>query len=372
MPQDATDRIVYPATFLCIMPSAPHPIATRTVVETVLRCDPRARKMPLFLPAIYEHKAAFIGSTPSAISRDADLLTRAMLAELKVIGPDALAVGVDVYNLEAEAVGCEVSFYEGDDTSIPGIKPGNHVIKVGDDLSNAPLPHPLKDGRMPINITAAANLRREIGDDYWIRGAISGPFSLAISLVGAEDLFMACLDEPAWVEDVLAYSGRVIKAFARAYIDVGVELLVFDSQASPELLSPTMYEKIVLPATQDLVTWAAENGVRDLPLIVGGNTTSIATLLAASGANNLLCDFTADFDEWAQVCSAHGRALRRNISPHLIETGTPEEAYEVAAREIARGQNLPGFILGTAVVPFGSPTANLLAIKQACLDSAKA
>jgi uroporphyrinogen decarboxylase len=149
-------------------------------------------------------------------------------------------------------------------------------------------------------------------------------------------------------------------------------LVVFDSQASPELLSPNMYEEFVLPITQDLVKWCATQGVRDLPLIIGGNTTPIAELLAESGANNLLCDFTADFDEWAEVCEDHGRSFRRNISPRLIETGSPEEVYDVAAREVARGKDIPGYILGTAVVPFGSPTANLLAIKQACIDSASA
>jgi uroporphyrinogen decarboxylase len=353
------------------MPTPPHPTATRAEVENVLRCGP-ARPVPLFLPAIYEHKAWFIRSTPSAISRDADLLTRALLAEYEAIGPDALAIGVDVYNLEAEAVGCTVTFYEGDDTSIPGIKPGNHIIHAGDDLSQLKLPNPLKDGRMPVNIAAARNLRRALGDDYWLRGAISGPFSLAISLVGAETLFLACLDQPDWVRGVLDYSGRLIKEFAKAYIDAGAELIVFDSQASPELLSPDMYEEFVLPVTKELVQWSATQGVRDLPLIIGGNTVPIAGLLAQTGANNLLCDFTADFDEWAAVARAHGRALRRNISPRLIETGTPEAIYEVALRELRRGRDLPGFIMGTAVIPFGTPTANVLAIKRACLDGARA
>lgn len=295
-----------------------------------------------------------------------------MLAEYEAIGPDALAVGVDVYNLEAEAVGCTVTFYEGTDTSIPGIKPGNHVVHVGSDLTNARLPNPLKDGRMPVNITAARNVRKALGDDFWLRGAISGPFSLAISLVGAEALFLACLDQPDWVRSVLEYSGRIIKEFSKAYIDAGAELIVFDSQASPELLSPSMYEEFVLPVTQEFVTWAGSQGVRDLPLIIGGNTTPIAPLLAQTGANNLLCDFTGDFDEWAAVCREHGRSFRRNISPRLIETGTPEEIYAVAAREIARGKDLPGFIMGTAVVPFATPTANVLAIKQACLDAGAA
>ncbi len=347
------------------------PPARRSEVESVLRCT-AARVPPLFLPAIYEHKASFIGSTPSAISRSADLLTRAMLAEYQALGADGLVVGVDVYNLEAEAAGCTVTFYEGSDTSIPGIKPGNHIVHPGDDLSHAPVPNPLRDGRMPVNIEAARRVRREVGDDYWLRGAISGPFSLAISLVGAEALFLACLDQPAWVHQVLEYSGRIIKAFGRAYIDAGAELIVFDSQASPELLSPPMYEEFVLPVTADLAQWAAAQGIRDLPLIIGGNTTPIAELQIRTGCNNLLCDFTGDFDEWAAQCRAAGRALRRNISPRLLETSTPDEIYTVARREVERGRDLPGFIMGTAVVPFGTPTENILAVKRACLDAATA
>jgi uroporphyrinogen decarboxylase len=148
-------------------------------------------------------------------------------------------------------------------------------------------------------------------------------------------------------------------------------LIIFDSQASPELLSPPMYEEFVLPITQDFMAWAATQGVRDVPLIIGGNTTPIAEMLARSGGNNLLCDFTGDFDEWAAVARDSGKALRRNISPRLIEKSTPDEIYEVARCEIERGKDLPGFIMGTAVIPFGTPVESILAVKRACLDAAK-
>ena len=343
--------------------------ATRAEVESVLRCT-ASRAVPLFLPAIYEHKASFIGSTPSAIARSADLLTRAMLAEFETVRADGLVVGVDVYNLEAEAVGCHVTFYDGDDTSIPGISPGNHILHVGDDLSQAKLPHPLKDGRMPVNIEAARRVRAAVGDDVWLRGAVSGPFSLVISLIGAEALFLACIDAPEWVHAALDYAGRIIKEFAQAYLDAGVELIMFDSQASPELLSPAMYEEFVLPVTTRLAEWARGQGVRDLPLIIGGDTTPIAELLIRTGCNNLLCDFKGDFDTWSEACREAKRALRRNLSPRLIETGMPEEIHEAALREVALGRQLPGFIMGTAVIPFGTPTENILAVKEACRSTA--
>ena len=116
--------------------------------------------------------------------------------------------------------------------------------------------------------------------------------------------------------------------------------------------------------------WAAGQGIRDVPLIIGGNTTPIAGLLASTGANNLLCDFTADFAPWAAVCRQHGRALRRNISPRLIETASPDEIYAVALGELRLDRDLPGFILGTGVVSYGTPTEKILAIKRACLDFA--
>jgi len=61
--------------------------------------------------------------------------------------------------------------------------------------------------------------------------------------------------------------------------------------------------------------------------------------------------------------------VRRDLSPHLIQKGTPEEVYAAARTAIENGRDLPGFIMGTAVIPYGSPTPNILAVRQACLDA---
>ena len=341
--------------------------ATREEVESVLRCEATGIR-PLYMPAIYEHKAFFLGDTPSNVSRNADLFTEAVLAEYKALEPDALTIGIDVYNLEAEAAGCEVTFYEGDDTSIPGIKPGNHVVTTDTDFSQRPVPNPLKDGRMPINIETTRRVVKELGDSLWVRGALSGPFSLAISLMGAEDFFLCCYDNPEASKRVLQYSTEIIKEFGSAYIGVGAEVILFDSQASPELLSPKMYQEYVLPFTKELVEFFDGQGVRDVPLIIGGKTTRIIYSLIQTGANNLLCDFTADWEKWSAKCLENRRALRRNIDPRFVETATPDEIYEFSRGIVAEGKDMPGFIMGTAVVPYGTPTENLLAVKRACLE----
>ncbi len=342
--------------------------ASREKVRSVMGCD-NPDPVPLYMPAIYEHKAWFIDDTPSNVSRDTDLFEKAVITEFEQIGPDALTIGIDVYNLEAEAAGCSVKFYEGDDTSIPGIRPGDHIIKLGDDVVNRRVPNPLSDGRMPINIEVARRVVAELGDEVWIRGAVSGPFSLAISLMGAEDLFLTTLDDPKFVHELLAYAGRIIKTFGEAYMDVGADVIVFDSQASPDLLSPQMYADYVTPVMQDLNRHFAELGVAHVPLIIGGNTTRLIDALLSTGANNLLCDFTADWPTWLEKCRSENRALRRNLDPAFIQKSDPDQIHNVAKSVVEEGEGYGGFIVGTAVVPYGTPTANLLAVKQACVEA---
>ena len=352
------------------LPSRKVPPASLAEVEAHLRCE-APRPAPLFLPAIYEHKAWFLRETPSRVCQSADLLTRALLAEFETIGPDALTVGIDVYNVEAEAAGCQVTFYDNSHTGVPGIETGHHAFRVGDDVTNRPIPNPRTDGRMPVYIEAARRVVKELGPNYWVRGAISGPFSLATSLVGLDELFPACLEEPDLAQAILHYAARIIKEFAQAYIDVGAGLVMFDSQASPDMISRRIYEEFVLPVMKDLVRHFAAQGIRNVPLIIGGDTTPIIDLLIQTGANNLLCDYTGDWGTWAAACRKASRAVRRNFSPRLLETATPDEIYLAVGKMVSPGRDLPGFIMGTAVIPYGTATQNILAVKQACLDAAK-
>ena len=337
--------------------------------ENALQCRPVA--CPPFLPAIYEHKGWFLRETPSRVARDPDLFFRALLAEYAEIQPDALTVGIDVYNIEAEAVGCQVTFYEGDDVNIPGIAPQHHVVKSGDRLEDVRIPDPLQAGRMPLLVEVARRTTAELGSEVWVRGAVSGPFSLAVSLMGSTELFMCTIEDPDFVRRLLQYAGCIIKQFGQAFIDVGAGVVLFDSQASPDLLSPQMYESFVQPVMCDVVAYFNDQGVRDVPLIIGGNTTSIADRCIETGANNLLCDFTGDWPTWLAKCHYTGRAIRRNLDPRFIQTGDPDAIYAATQRMIAESQGYPGFIVGTAVVPYGTPSENLLAVRQACRDKQK-
>jgi uroporphyrinogen decarboxylase len=320
---------------------------------------------PPFIPAVYEHKAWFTRRTPSEIARDADLLAAAVLEEFGQLAADAVTVGVDVYNVEAEAVGSRVSYPPDGSTGVPAIEPAGHALSLGGPLPRR-LPNPLRDGRMPVMIKAARRVVREIGPHTWVRGAVSGPLSLAVNLVGMDALFLGLMTQPDDVRTLLRFAAGVAEEFAKAFIDEGAGVAIFDSLASPALLSPDHYRAFVAEPASDLVGRLRERGLEHVPLIIGGNTAPIAGDLAATGANNLLCDFGADWDAWREAVEPGRGAVRRNIEPSLLADGPEEAVHARMAAVVDEAEGYGGFIGGTAVVPYGTPLRNLLAARDAC------
>ena len=72
-----------------------------------------------FSPSVYEHAAFLIGRTPWEVSRDAELLLEAHAEAFRRYRHAPIVVGIDIYNLEAEAYGGVVDQPHG--TGIPAI-----------------------------------------------------------------------------------------------------------------------------------------------------------------------------------------------------------------------------------------------------------
>lgn len=322
-----------------------------------------------FIPAIYEQKAFFINATPSDVCRNADLFFRALLKEYETISPDALTIGLDVYNPEAEALGCKVTYYEKGELTIPSVLLSGHLPYPGaEQFLEMPLPNPSQASRLSMNIQVAGSIVKEIGDEVPIRGAVSGPFSLAITLFGAEEMFVLAMSEPDEMRKVLGKCNDVIKEYGKAFIDSGCDIVIFDSQASPALISPGMYRSLVSPFHKKLVGYFHKTGCDHVPLIIGGDTLPILDDYLATGANNILCDGTSDYEKFHEKCSEARRAYRRNIATADFTTSQPDTYYDLATEFLKEARGYPGFILGTGVIPYGTPTENILAVRQAGID----
>lgn len=333
----------------------------RERVERTFSFEP-VDKVP-FVPAVYEHKARLVGRSPSEVARSLDLLLEALDRELELYDPDVITVGVDVYNVEAEAAGCEVRFF-GASPDVPAV--AAPIIDGPGGLGRLRRPDPARDGRMPLFVEAAARTARARGRELVVRGAVTGPFSLAAALAGSEELLVATVECPAFVRDLLAFASAVAVDYGAAFLARGVDPVLFDSKASPAASSPRVFREFVLPAYRDLVVPGLRRaGARTLPLIIGGDTTPVLDDLLATGAGQLLCDAGADLDLFLEKCGSARRPLRASVDARLVHTGTPDTVRAEARRILAKIAGRPGVLFGCGVVAYDCDPSNVLALREA-------
>ena len=136
-----------------------------------------------FAPSVYEHAARVIAESPWDVSRDVRLLAKGHTEAYRLYQHRPIVVGIDIYNLEAEAYGAVVRRASGN--GIPAIH--EHPLSTAQELIDLEPFDPKSAGRIPMAIEAAERVLAACpGAD--VRVPLSGPFSLATNLVGFENL----------------------------------------------------------------------------------------------------------------------------------------------------------------------------------------
>ncbi|MFB3826950.1 MAG: uroporphyrinogen decarboxylase family protein [Bryobacteraceae bacterium] len=326
----------------------------------------KADRIP-FVPAIYEHKGRLVDKSPSEICRNAEYLHAGLNRELELYDPDMLVIGIDVYNVEAEAMGCEVHYFE-DSNDVPAIvKP---LLGGPEDACKLGVPDPERDGRMPLYLEVAAAMGRE-HPDVIVRGAVTGPYSMAAELVGAEAFVFATVDNPGFAIEVMNHCAKVTVAFSKAFLARGIEPIIFDSRATPQLASPRVFRTQLLPIYRDYVLPELKAaGGRFLPLIIGGNTTPIIDDLIATGATQFLSDRPANLAKWRDKSLAAGVPFRANVDARLVASGPVEAIREQAIEILQQCHTHPGFLLGCGVVGYDGNPDHVHAIRHVLDDAA--
>ncbi|EDY82200.1 Uroporphyrinogen decarboxylase family [Verrucomicrobiia bacterium DG1235] len=318
-----------------------------------------------FCPAIYEHKGFLIGKTPSEICRDPDLLVEGLLAEYERYKPDFLTVGIDVYNVEAEALGCKIVYFD-DSPDVPGVE--DYPIKNLADIDKLKIPDPTKDGRMPLYLEAAKKLHEKVGHEIKIRGAITGPFSLASELMGAENFIVMTMQDPQYTVKLMEFTARVAAAFGKAFIDIGIDPIIFDSRAMPPLCSPQIFQDIVSKVYRRiLIPELKKAGAKQIPLIIGGDTTPILDAIIDTDTTQILCDFEGDIELFKKKAIDHNLPMRVNVDPRLLHLGPIDKIQDFTMNILNKCWDHPGFILGTGVAAYDCPPEHIDAVR-ACLD----
>ncbi|MEM3677471.1 MAG: uroporphyrinogen decarboxylase family protein [Candidatus Bathyarchaeia archaeon] len=308
------------------------------------------------VPFIISFAAKYAGIKFIEYCRDPRRLSKAQLLTAEEFGVDAVYVDSDAV-VEAEAFGADVVYFEDE---VPSM--GSPRVKSIEDVEALGMPDPLRDGRMPVWIEATRILSGEAGDRLGVFTNINGPFQVAAQLRGITGMCMDMYRNPELVERLLETTTEAAVRFAQAEVEAGSDAIVMgESLASPNLISPRQFERFVLPYDRKVISEV------DAPFLlhICGDATLIIDLMVATGTRFLEVDTPVDL---AKIREKYDNrvGIRGNVSTSLLLSGTPGEVEEAAKQCIAKAAKGGGFILGSGCeVPKNTPPANLKAMVKA-------
>jgi len=203
-----------------------------------------------------------------------------------------------------------------------------------------------------------------------------GPWSLASSICGLELLCRWVLKKPQLVHEiqqrVLPFSIELLRYWADSF---GTERILpwvgGTASATNQLISPQHFKQFFLPYMKQLYDEAHKMGFKHIFChICGEQNLNLPYFRELDFGDPGILSFGHEVDLEAAAEYFPTDIIMGNIEPAIIQTGTPDEVYELTRAVIDKGRRCPGgFILAPGCeLPPRSPVDNIWAIMQAVSD----
>lgn len=315
-----------------------------------------------FNPSIYEHAARWAGCSPWEASRDPDKMFRGHRDAWLAYRHTPIVVGIDIYNLEAEAYGAKVVAPQGED-SIPAI--AEPLFRAVEDALEIPPFDPSRDGRIAMVIGTGSRLQAELPEAE-VRIPVAGPFSIAINLLGIENVCASVAERPEETRQLLLRLAENQAVFIRAIRDAGLRIAFFESAAAPPLISPRQFRTVELPALKRALEVTREITGLASPCILGGDTVKILDDLLSTGTNYVVCNVETDQQRFVdRLCATHPQvAVRINMDPRIAASSDRGAILAEVDRILAIAAGRPNCLMGTGCLPLETPPDNIRLIRE--------
>ena len=313
-----------------------------------------------FSPSVYEHAARVIDKSPWEVSRDGDLLARGNIEAYRLYQHKPVVVGIDIYNLEAEAYGATIRRSAGN--APPAIC--EHPFSTAQELLALEPFDPTTDGRIPMVIEAAERVACECPEAD-VRIPLGGPFSIATNLIGFENLLSESITEPELVIEALHYlvTGQV--NFSREIVRHGLDIAFFESAAVPPLLSPKQFREIELPALKGTLEKTSAVVGHPVPCVMGGDTAPILDALLETGTGYVCCPAETNQQLFMKQMQAHPLVcVRINMDPGPMTAKNFEAVQKEVDRVLTLANNRNKVCIGTGCLPYETDPKMVLKAKE--------
>ena len=256
-----------------------------------------------WVPFVGCHASKLVGVDATEFFNNKDYIVKGVQIAAERYRADGIPALFDL-QLEAEAMGCEVKWATHNPPSVV-----SHPLEQGVKLEDLKIPT-LKDGRFGIVMEAVKEICDTVGKDKAIYGLITGPFTLALHLMGT-DIFYSMIDEEENTHKLMNFCKDVCNNTAQMYIDAGVDIVaVVDPMTSQ--ISPDSFEEFCTPYLTEVFDYIRSKGKLGT-LFVCGNAKNNIEVMCKCHADGLSIDENIPLDYVRDICRKNNMSFGGNI-----------------------------------------------------------
>ncbi|MEN8127833.1 MAG: uroporphyrinogen decarboxylase family protein [Planctomycetota bacterium] len=328
-------------------------------IQKAFRCE-SVDRVP-WVPFVGCHAGALLGVSAEEFLKSEKLMIDGINKAIELYQPDGIPVAFDL-QIEAEALGCELAWAEENPPAVT-----KHPLCNGTTLDDLKVPA-ADAGRIAAVLKVARAIRAK-HPDIALYGLITGPFTLALHLLGT-DIFMKMFDDTEYVNKLLEFCKDVCVATSRYYIEAGCDVVaVVDPMTSQ--IGPDQFTQFVTPYATEVFESIRHAGALSSFFVCGHAQQNIA-VMAQTKCDNISIDENIPLDYVKTECQKHGISFGGNLqltSVLLLGSAVDAQKNAIACMEIG-GET--GFILAPGCdLPYAVPQENLTAITEIVHDEYK-
>lgn len=313
-----------------------------------------------WVPFVGVHGAYLIGENSENYLKSKKLIIKGVSAAIEKYEPDGIPVAFDL-QLEAEALGCKVIWANENPPSVVG-----HPLAEGTSLDD--LKFSSSEGRVAIVMDAARELRAKY-PDIALYGLVTGPFTLALHLLGT-DIFMQMFTNEAEVHRVMKFCTGVAKEMSTLYSQAGCDVIaVVDPMTSQ--IGTDQFEAFVAEYMKEIFGHIRESGKYSSFFVCGDAEHNIEAMCNCR-PDNVSIDENIPLEYVKEVSLAKGISFGGNLKlTATLLLGSAEDCERDALDCLDKGGER-GFILAPGCdLPYKAVIENLLAVKEIATDKYK-
>ena len=323
------------------------------LIRKAIKCE-TVERIP-WVPFVGCHAGDLIGLKASEYLKSADHMTRGVSKAIELYQPDGIPVTFDL-QIEAEVLGCKLQW---SDENPPAVI--SHPLASGEiTIEDLEIPCSCK-GRIP-EVMEASRMIKDKYPDIALYGLITGPFTLALHLMGT-DIFMKMFEDPDEVHKLMGFCMDVGKKMSEYYISSGCDIIAMVDPMTSQI-DPMSFETFVSPYATELF-----NHIRDLDALssffVCGNAQQNIEVMCRCSPDNVSIDENIPLDYVKKIALENNISFGGNMRLTVVLLMGSEEDSRREALQCMDTGGKTGFILAPGCdLAMKTPPENLQAVTE--------